>query len=499
MSTDLQEANNSAFFGHPKGLMTLFFTEMWERMSYYGMRGLLVLYMTIGVTGNPGMEWSNAQANAIYGIYAGMVYFLALPGGWIADNILGYQRAVLIGALIITLGHFTLAIPLEQTFILGLVFVALGTGLLKPNISSIVGQLYAYNDQRRDAGFTIFYMSINIGSMLGFAVCGWLGEKVGWHLGFGAAGVGMLFGLSQFILFRHHLGEAGKHPIQIKNQTRKNYVKGLSLILFLIASLVVTGIMGYWSVDPVYFAERFRDFLVLVSLVYFIFLFFFAGLAANEKKNVLMLLLLFVGAAAFWSGFDQSAGSLTIFTRDYVNLTFGTFTAPVSWTQFVNPLFVVMFAPFFAYLWVFLGKRNLDPNMPIKFAMGLILMALGFIVMIFAVKFALISSPVGVQWLLLTYLLHTFGELTLSPVGLSAFSKYSPKRYLGQMMGIWFLASSLGGVLAGLLGGEATESGLDSISPVFSDLVYYYIVIAAVLIVLSFFIKGVTSEEKESE
>jgi len=238
---------------------------------------------------------------------------------------------------------------------------------------------------------------------------------------------------------------------------------------------------------------------VLISVIYFIYLFFFAGLTANEKKNVLMLLLLFIGAAAFWSGFDQSAGSLTIFTRDHVNLTFGTFTAPVSWTQFVNPLFVVMFAPFFAYLWVFLGQRNLDPNMPIKFAMGLILMALGFIVMIFAVKFALISSPVGVQWLLLTYLLHTFGELTLSPVGLSAFSKYSPKRYLGQMMGIWFLASSLGGVLAGLLGGEATESGLDSISPVFSDLIYYYLVIAAVLIVLSFFIKGVTSEEKESE
>jgi len=176
MSADLQDKNNTGFFGHPIGLRTLFFTEMWERMSYYGMRGLLVLYMTMGVAGNPGMDWSNVQANAIYGIYAGMVYFLAVPGGWIADNILGYQKAVLIGAIIITLGHFTLAIPLQQTFILGLVFVAIGTGLLKPNISSIVGQLYSYNDQRRDSGFTIFYMSINIGSMLGFAVCGWLGE-----------------------------------------------------------------------------------------------------------------------------------------------------------------------------------------------------------------------------------------------------------------------------------------------------------------------------------
>ena len=499
MSSDLQDSNNTAFFGHPIGLRTLFFTEMWERMSYYGMRGLLVLYMTIGVVENPGLDWSNIQANAIYGIYAGMVYFLAVPGGWIADNILGYQKAVLIGALIITLGHFTLAIPLEQTFILGLVFVALGTGLLKPNISSIVGQLYSQNDSRRDSGFTIFYMAINIGSMLGFAVCGWLGEKVGWHFGFGAAGVGMLFGVTQFILFRHQLGEAGKYPNKINEQTKRNYIRGVGLVVILIASVVITGMAGFWSIDPVYFAERFRDFLVVISIIYFIYLLFFAGLTANEKKNVLMLLLLFIGAAAFWSGFDQSAGSLTIFTRDYVNLTFGTFTAPVSWTQFVNPLFVVMFAPFFAYLWVFLGKRNLDPNMPIKFGLGLILMALGFIVMILAVKYALASSPVGVQWLLLTYLLHTFGELTLSPVGLSAFSKYSPKRYLGQMMGIWFLASSLGGVLAGLLGGEATESGLESMSPVFTELVYYCLAIAAVLIVLSFFIKGAKTDNTPDE
>tara|TARA_Y100000590_G_scaffold3811_7_gene5050 strand:- start:682 stop:2175 length:1494 start_codon:yes stop_codon:yes gene_type:complete len=497
MSTDLQDSNNTAFFGHPIGLRTLFFTEMWERMSYYGMRGLLVLYMTMGVAGNPGMDWSNVQANAIYGIYAGMVYFLAVPGGWLADNILGYQRAVLIGAIIITLGHFTLAIPLEQTFILGLIFVALGTGLLKPNISSIVGQLYSQNDSRRDSGFTIFYMSINIGSMLGFAVCGWLGEKVGWHIGFGAAGVGMLFGLTQFILFRHHLGEAGKHPNQINETTRTNYIRGAGFAIFVITTIVISGMAGFWYVDPVYFAERFRDFLVIISVIYFIYLFFFAGLTTNEKKNVLMLLLLFIGAAAFWSGFDQSAGSLTIFTRDHVSLTFGGFTAPVSWTQFLNPLFVVMFAPFFAYLWVFLGKRSLDPNMPIKFAFGLVLMALGFIVMIFAVKYALVSSPVGVQWLLLTYLLHTFGELTLSPVGLSAFSKYSPKRYLGQMMGIWFLASSLGGVLAGLLGGEATQSGLQSMTPVFTNLVYYCLAIAGILIGLSFFIKGVSEEKKD--
>ncbi len=355
-NTDLID---QGFFGHPKGLRTLFFTELWERMSYYGMRGLLVLYMTVGVTGNPGLDWSNAEANAIYGIYAGMVYFLALPGGWLADNLLGYQRAVLFGALIIMLGHFTLAIPLEQTFILGLILVAAGTGLLKPNISSIVGQLYSTNDDRRDSGFTIFYMSINIGSMLGFAVCGWLGEKVGWHWGFGAAGFGMLLGVIQFIYFRGQLGEAGLNP-NPNSDEYKIKLRNISLgIIVLVSLIVLSGLLGWWSVDAVFFAERFRDFLVILSMVYFAYLFLFAGLNSAEKRNVLMLLLLFIGAAAFWSGFDQSAGSLTIFTRDYVDLTFGSFTAPVSWTQFANPLFVVMFAPFFAYIWVFLGKRNL--------------------------------------------------------------------------------------------------------------------------------------------
>ncbi len=490
MSQEESGLSEKSFFGHPLGLRTLFFTELWERMSYYGMRGLLVLYMTIGVVGNPGLGWSNIEANAIYGIYAGMVYFLALPGGWLADNLLGYQKAVLYGALIIMFGHFTLAIPLEQTFILGLALVAIGTGLLKPNISSIVGQLYADNDERRDSGFTVFYMSINIGSMLGFAVCGYLGERIGWHWGFGAAGIGMLFGVLQFIFFKDNLGEAGLYPNSM-SQERRQSLKfwTISTILFFLV-IVLTGTLGIWNVDPVFFAERFRDFLVVISFVYFGYLFFFAGLTSNEKKNVLMLLLLFVGAAAFWSGFDQSAGSLSIFTRDYVNLTFGSFQAPVSWTQFLNPLFVVMFAPFFAYLWIYLGKKNLNPNTPIKFAIGLIFMGLGFIVMLYAVKYALISAPVGVQWLLLTYLLHTFGELVLSPVGLSAFSRYSPKKYLGQMMGLWFLASSLGGVLAGLLGGEATESGLTSMTPIFTELIYYYFILAVVLIGLSFFIRG---------
>lgn len=492
------EINKNQFFGHPTGLKTLFFTELWERMSFYGMRGLLVLYMTAGVAGNPGMGWSNAEANAIYGIYAGMVYFLALPGGWLADNLIGYQKAIFFGAIVIAIGHFILAIPLSETFILGLALVAFGTGLLKPNISSVVGQLYKYSDPKRDSGFTLFYMSINIGSVLGFAVCGWLGEKVGWHWGFGAAGIGMLLGLIYFYFTKDKLDGVGisPNPSSSKTYQRNKNIVILSLSLIFILSLMF--LLDIWNFNPIFVAEIFRDFLVIVAFLYFSYLFFIAGLNKDEKKNVLMLLLLFIGAAAFWSGFDQSAGSLTIFTRDYVNLSFGSFSAPVSWAQFINPLFIVIFAPFFSAFWIFLGKRNLDPSMPIKFAIGLFFMAGGFVVILYAVKYALISSPVGVQWILITYLLHTFGELTLSPVGLSAFSKYSPKKYLGQMMGIWFLASSLGGVLAGLFGGKASSSGLESLTLVFGELVTYYLIIAAVIIVLSFFIRGVTYKDNNN-
>jgi POT family proton-dependent oligopeptide transporter len=481
---------SNTFFGHPIGLRTLFLTEMWERMSYYGMRALLVLYMTGAVTGfNPGLGWSQVESQAIYGIYSGMVYFMVVPGGWIADNILGHQKAVLIGALIIALGHFTLAIPIEQTFFLGLIFVVLGTGLLKGNISTIVGQLYDGQDDRRDSGYTIFYMSINIGSTLGFLICSYLGEKIGWHWGFGAAGIGMTFGVIQYIKHRHLLGDAGMHPNEMPDKKRKkftNYLKASLVAMFLV---IGAGLFGFIVIDPRFFAEQFAYFLTIVAGLYFIYLFLFAGLNASERKNLILLFLLFIGAAAFWSGFDQSAGSLNIFARDYTDLSVAGYKIPVGWLQFANPIIVVLFAPIFAGIWAQLARKNLDPSLPFKFAIGLLFMALSFFVMIIAVNLAIESSPVGMQWLLLTYLFQTWGELALSPIGLSAFSRYGPKRYMGQMFGLWFLASAIGGVLAGLLGGEALDGGLETISPVFEFMIKYYLVIAAALIALSFVIK----------
>ena len=309
--------NDTWFFGHPKGMVTLFFTEMWERMSYYGMRALLVLYMTGAVTGfNPGLGWSQVDAQAIYGIYVGMVYFMVIPGGWLADNVLGHQKAVLIGAIIIALGHFTLAMPLTETFFLGLILVVLGTGLLKGNISTIVGQLYKPGDSRVQAGYTIFYMSINIGSTLGFLICSWLGEKIGWHWGFGAAGIGMFFGVLQYLNFRHLLGEAGNKPNDMPQAQRDIYIKWSKITSALMVVVIGLGLLGIITVEPKVFAENFAIFLTGVAFVYFSYLFLFAGLTQVEKKNLFLLLILFIGAAAFWSGFDQSASSLSIFALD---------------------------------------------------------------------------------------------------------------------------------------------------------------------------------------
>ena len=301
-------SNDTWFFGHPKGMVTLFFTEMWERMSFYGMRALLVLYMTAAVdsTFNPGMGLSSEAAQAIYGIYVGMVYFMVIPGGWLADNILGHQKAVLIGAIIIAMGHITLAIPLSETFFLGLALVVIGTGLLKGNISTIVGKLYKEGDTRIQAGYTIFYMSINIGSALGFLVVAWLGEKIGWHWGFGAAGIGMIFGVMQYIFFKRLLGEAANQPNAMPVAQRNGYLKWSKITAAFMVIVLGLGLTGYITIDAEVFAENFAIFLTVVAFIYFSYLFLFAGLSKAEKKNLFLLLILFIGAVAFWSGFDQS-------------------------------------------------------------------------------------------------------------------------------------------------------------------------------------------------
>ena len=491
---EISKSSDTYFLGHPKGLVTLFLTEMWERMSFYGMRGLLVLFMTREIT-DGGMNLSAPEAMAIYGIYGASVYFLCVPGGWIADKIFGAQRTVLYGAIIITLGHYILAIPYEKTFFLGLVLVSIGTGLLKPNISTIVGELYKPGDIRIDSGYTIFYMSINIGSMLGFLVCGYLGEKVGWHWGFGAAGVGMTFGVLQYIFTSKNLGESGKYPNLTSSEDGLKYRNTLKYSILAISFIVITGLVGLWSVDAELLNQLAVYLILIVAASYFIYLFFFADLNQKEKNNMKLLLLLFFGSVLFWAGFDQGGSSLNLFAKDYTDLYIFGWEMPATFLQVANPLMVVIFAPFFAAFWITLAKRNLDPDTPQKFAIGCFLMAIGFLVMIFGVEAAMQNEKAGIQFLLITYLFHTLGELCLSPVGLSATAKYSPIKYRGQMMGIWFLSSSLAAGLAGLLASKSFESGISSIPELFNQIILALCVVGIVLLISNKFVKATPVDE----
>lgn len=473
------------FKEHPRGLYTLFFTEMWERMSYYGMRGILVLFMTATIL-EGGLEIDAVSASAIYGIYSACVYLVALIGGWLADRHIGQQKAILYGGIVIMLGHFLLAFTNLQTFYLGLIFVVLGTGLLKPNISAIVGGLYEDDIEKKQSGFTIFYMSINIGSVLGFFICGYLGENVGWHYGFAAAGVGMALGLIQFLLTRKNLGSIGSAPSVILNKDTK--AKELKIFNFLMISFFIViflGLFGFIKFDPIPVANMLTVFILLIAVSYFLYLFTLGRLNIEERKKIILIMVLFFGAAFFWSGFDQAGSSFNIFAKEYTDrLVFG-WEYPASWLQVLNPILVVILSPFMAYIWFFLGKRMLDPSLPFKFGLGLIFMAIGFLFIASGASIAIQEGSAGAKWLLLTYLFHTIGELTLSPIGLAAISNLSPKRFVGQMMGIWFLASSLGAIIAGLLSGQATYDGLDSMPDLFNKIAILSSVIGLLLILIS--------------
>ena len=470
---------------HPSGLKTLFLTEMWERMSFYGMRGILVLFMTATLV-NGGLEIDAVSASAIYGIYASSVYLVALLGGWLADRHIGQQNAILYGGIVIMLGHFLLAITNIQTFYLGLIFVVLGTGLLKPNISAIVGGLYENNLEQKESGFTLFYMSINIGSILGFFICGYLGENIGWHYGFGAAGVGMAFGLIQFVLTKKNLGQVGINPtIDLPKEVKKKELSILSISMIVFLLLVLSGLLGIWEFNPIPIANILTVVILLIAVLYFAYLFLFGNLSNNEQKKIILIIVLFFGAALFWSGFDQAGSSFNIFAKEYTDRMFMGWEYPASWLQVLNPLLVVILSPFMAYLWFILGKRMLDPSLPIKFGLGLIFMAIGFVFIAIGASIAMQEGLAGAKWLLLTYLFHTIGELTLSPIGLAAISNLSPKRFVGQMMGIWFLASSLGAIIAGLLSGQATYEGLSSMPSLFNQIAIYSSIAGFILIIIS--------------
>jgi POT family proton-dependent oligopeptide transporter len=443
---------------HPLGLATLFFTEMWERFSYYGMRALLVLFMVDAVS-KGGLGLDDKTATAIYGLYTAAVYLMSLPGGWLADRLWGAQRAVWIGGIIIALGHFTLALPWVQTFYLGLIFVVIGSGTLKPNMSSLVAELYPEGGSRRDAGFTIFYMGVNVGAAIGPLVCGWLAVNHGWHWGFGAAGVGMVLGLVQFRLTRRWLGDAG---IERGNPTPIHPAQRLLLVgsVFAVVVLAGLGISGVVRFDPVVLSEGMKYLILAIGAAFFLSVFLWAKLATIEKKRVGMIIVLFFASALFWAGFEQAGSSFNLFAERYTDRTWFGFEIPAAWFQTLGPVFIITLAPAFASLWVGLGRRHLDPSIPVKFGLGLLLLAAGFVIMAGAAEVVASGHKALPTWLIATYLVHTFGELCLSPVGLSSVTKLSPRKLVGQMMGTWFLATSLGNVIAGQLAGDFDPNAL---------------------------------------
>jgi POT family proton-dependent oligopeptide transporter len=462
-----------SFFGHPRGLATLFFTEMWERFAYYGMRAILILYMTAAtdhvvraadgsiLRDNPGLGLDVATAAAIYGMYTALVYIFTLPGGWVADNIWGQRKAVFVGGCFIALGQATMVLPSVPTFFLGLIFVIMGTGLLKPNVSTVVGELYPEGGARRDAGFSVFYMGINLGAFLGQPIVGYFGENLNWHWGFGVGAIGMVLGLIQYKMGDRYLGEAGYlKPEAAAEDVRGKTVKFYGAFFGLMALVTVFGLLVRSGTIPVTLTQiaTYMGYgvLILVAL-YFVYLWSFGGHTPEENKRLGVIFWLFLLIAVFWSGFEQAGSSLNLFARDLTDRTIFGWLMPASWLQSVNPIFIIVGAPMFGSLWVFLDKINKNPSLPLKAGLGLLFLCAGFFVIAWGAANASSENLVTPAWLVVTYALHTTGELCISPIGLSAITKLSPVKRVGQMMGIWFVGAALGNLFAGLVAGRLAD------------------------------------------
>jgi POT family proton-dependent oligopeptide transporter len=448
-----REDLDTRFFGHPAGLSTLFFTELWERFGYYGMRAILVLFMTAAASAG-GLGLDPSRAYAIYGLYTASVYMASLPGGWIADRLLGQQRSVLSGGILIAAGYLTLALPSEAAFYAGLAVVVAGTGLLKPNISTIVGQIYSPGDPRRDAGFSIFYMGINLGATLAPLACGWVGERINYRLGFGLAGLGMLVGVLTFWRGMARLGGAGARPVQPPTPEaglawRRNFRHAVVGVFCILAAILLLHFSGIYRISIEFLVNSAGAVLALTTLGLFAWMFFGGGWTPAERRRLAVIAVLFCGSSLFWAAFEQAGSSLNLFAKNHTNNVLFGFAFPASWYQSLNAAFIICFAAVFAWLWIRLGDRQ--PSSVAKFALAMVCASAGFFLMMEASRRAASGVLVSPLWLVGTYLLHTFGELLLSPVGLSAMTRLAPARVAGLMMGVWFLSLSMGNYLAGRL------------------------------------------------
>ncbi|MFI2742984.1 peptide MFS transporter [Zhouia sp. PK063] len=483
---------------HPKALFVLFFAEMWERFSYYGMRALLVLYMTKVLFADLLQGDAEIKAYGIYGSYTAMVYLFPVIGGLVADKYLGFRKTIIWGGILMALGHFTLALQGVESFEGNMTFffgalslIIIGNGFFKPNVSSFLGEFYEMDDPRKDGAFSIFYMGVNIGSFLATLTCGYVGQEINWHYGFGLAGIGMVLGLISFWAFSRNFSEKGVAPQEVREGNVKilglkplTAIIGISLLAIPLCALML-------DLD-----ELLSTLLLIISGGIIAYLVYSAVTAEDKKEGqrILVVVILFFFHAIFWALFEQAGGSLTLFADKNVNRMIGGAEIPASIFQSLNPFFIMILAPVFSYLWIKLRKSKKEPSTPMKFVLGLLQLALGFAVIVIGARFfANQEGLVPIIFIALMYFFHTTGELSLSPVGLSMVTKLSPKKIVGFVMGAWFLSIALGNKLAGLIGTLTASESVADDAPASETLHIYshtyliygvYVVAGAALILL---------------
>lgn len=480
-------------WGHPRPLPSLFFSQMWERFSFYGIQPIVALFM-IATIHQGGLGFSSETVGAIMGIFTGSIYLFAIPSGWLADNWLGQKRAVWYGSVLIASGHLLIAMSYffgHKCFFLGLLVIVLGSGLFKTSLVVLAGLLYKPEDKRRDAGFSIFYMGINLGGFISPLFTGLAADKGYWHLAFGIGGIGMLIALIVFRFFTMPSMRlyAEKHNIS-KNWEDKSKLSGLatrllSLIAFVVLAVITLLLFDVITLNPVLISNYLVVIITISCISYFMYLFLSSNLSKAERANMLVCGVLLIASALFWAAFEQQPTSYNLFAEYYVDRDYMGFTLPTAWLQSVNPFFIILFAPVFGWLWVWLERIKKQPGYVIKFAIGLLLAGVGFMVMMFAAKhsISLESHKISVIWLILSLLFLTFGELALSPVGLAAMTSLVPHRIGAQMVGLWYAVTSVGSVIAGLIGGQVNEDNLQALPALFKLSAGYLLIAGCSLIV----------------
>ena len=504
MNSQAKPVHKRKLFGHPVGLYILFFTEMWERFSYYGMRGILVLYLTARTTGeNPGLGWLDAEALSLYGWYTMLVYVASIPGGIIADKIIGQKRAVMIGGFLLVAGHGILSVEEMWAFYTGLGLIVSGVGMLKPNISTLVGGLYRPGDEKRDKGFSIFYIGINVGAALASLVVAYVADIYGWHAGFGLAAIGMVLGQLVYLSGQKYLVEVGNKPVKAAQEEgnvsigqifSQQFSKRTPLLATV--GLAILSTLAAW-----FFIEDQR----IAYMLFFIFLSVVVGMmitiygdldTREEKDRYLVLLLSFIIVIVFWGAFEQAGGLMNLYAQDRTDRFLLGYEIPAAAFQFFNPFYIILFAVPVANFWLWWKHRGKEASSLFKMANGVIIMGLGFVFMVFASMQYEEVGKSALYWLALAYLFHTIGELSASPVALSFITKLAPVRYGALMMGVYFAATGLGNKVAGLLGESATELGELTI---FAGITIFCVIFGLLVIAILKPLKRLTHGVEEAE